>query len=390
LAVLMSLSKYQRLLSKSHYFLEIAWEYLISGLNLYMTQGYHQNTFQEEILGSEIDSVFLQKENWGLYDLIHIRAIHGPAQVSTSCFAGQAPKEDFSLYLTDKRQPLVLTAKAKLKGKLFLPPSGIRSGHIGPISYQYSQLYEGTISHSSTESKKISLSSRPTIKSKLEKLEIERSPLETYLMEGEARTVSWRNPAFSYQLPHNLILENCQFHGKILLISSGKIRIKATNQIQHAILIAKEIEIDKGFSGSLQAFATESIRLEEGVTLSYPSLVYLAKKETPAYLEIQKNSRLEGALIYETQSFHSAIHREDFVYVSNGSEIYGIVHAQHNLDLQGKVKGQVITDNFLLRTPASLYRNHIMDGEIFFEELDKTYVAPRIYAASAIQIMTWL
>ena len=390
LTVLSLVSHYQQLWSKSAYFEEIAWDNVLSGLNLYMTQHYHLNNFEGEILGSDIDSVYLKKEAWGLYDLIHILATHGPSQVSASCFAGRAPKENFSLYLTDKRQPLILTGKAKLKGKLFLPPSGIRSGHIGRISYQYPQLYEGTISNSSAQSKRISLTSRLPIKRELEEIDSARHSIESFILENEARLTSWKDAAFRYRFSHNLILENCQFLGKILIISSGKIRIKAENQIQHAILIAKEIEIEKGFRGSLQAFATESIRLEKEVELSYPSLLYLAKKAESAQLEIQKRARIEGAVIYENQSFNSGIHREDFVSISNEAEIYGLVYSQHNLDLQGRVKGQVITDNFLLRTPASLYRNHLMDGEISFEELDRSYVAPQIFSSSPTKIMTWL
>lgn len=390
LSVLALVSQYQQLWNKAGYFEEIAWDNVLSGLNLYLTQHYPLDTFEGEILGSEIDSFYLRKEAWGLYDLLHIQAKHGPANVMTSCFAGQTPKEHFSLYLTDKRQPLILTGKAKLKGKLFLPPSGIRSGHIGRISYQHPQLYEGSVSHSSTQSKKISLVSSPHIKRELDKIDAASPSTETYILEGEARELSWRKAAFSYRFPHNLILENCNFSGKVLIISSGKIRIKARNQIQHAIIIGREIEIEAGFHGSIQVFATESIQLEGEVELSYPSLVYLAKKGESAQLEVQNGSRVEGALIYENQTFQSGIHREDFVSISHAAEIYGLVYAQHNLDLQGKIKGQVITDNFLLRTPASLYRNHIMDGEISFDELDEMYVAPHIYSCSSQKIMTWL
>ena len=212
----------------------------------------------------------------------------------------------------------------------------------------------------------------------------------TYILSGARQEISWQEKAFKYQSPGDLELNGGVFAGKCIIMAAGEITVKANSSLTHTLLFARKIRFEKGFSGTIQAFATEQIELEEGVELDYPSIILIAKTDLPAQLIIGKNATIEGAVIMDHNLFSAKKEMNDYCLIGHGAVVWGLLYATHNLDIKGQLMGSVVTDGFLLKTPGRSYRNHLLDAEINFGELSAGFAAPLIFGKKKPQLIEWL
>lgn len=391
-AGLLLISSYQRLLQNRLYYDALAKENLVSGLELLLhDKNPKARSISMQLYDTEDDSLYSRAENWGLFSLIHLEAKHKHARAYKSALLGEAiPKNhQYSLYLQDQRQPLSLAGSASIKGKAFLPKAGIRTGYIAGQSFSGSYPKKVEESRSSPQVLRYGTNAS-VIRAGLREASQGERPIETFSLQDLVKKIPWRDEAFTYASPYNIRLENSALLGKCILRSLGSISIYPSAEMNAGILFAKEVRIKAGFKGALQAFATEKITVEKGAKLSYPSVLFLGKKGQAGVLVLEEGAELEGALIFDIGFMGAEIAREDYIKISNHAIVRGNVYASHNLDIQGKVSGNVSTGSFLLRTPASAYRNHLLNGLLDFEALDPSYKAPFIYGQRDIRLIRFL
>ena len=377
---------------QKHEHTDQARENLRAGLYLHLQRPLQLNQKSAFELATDQDSCFFSSEPWGLFSLLHGRAKHGQASIFKSALIGERLPNNarFSLYLSDFRQPLTLVGNTKLKGKIYLPEAGIKTGHIGKISYSGFVLPKGRAGLSKTHSTGLSPSAYFLLKKDLQKI-IQSSPDgAAYVLSSAHEEIPWQEEPFYYQSPGDLELKGCVFAGKCVIMAAGEIRVNANSSLTHAIIFGRKIRIEAGFHGTLQAFATEGIEVEAGVKLEYPSFLLLAKAETPARLIIGKNAEIEGALIMDHSLFSAKKEMDDYCLIENDATVWGLLYATHNLDIKGRVMGSVLTDGFLLKTPGGSYRNHLMDAEIRFDGLSTDFVSPLMFGKKNPQLIQWL
>lgn len=374
---------------------ELAPENLKSGVLIYLNQGVNTNEFyQSSLYDSDIDSVYLRTESWGVLGLIHGRGVHSHNRYQRSCLVGgQAlSNQTFTLYLTDERQPLVLVGQSKLIGKLYLPPSGIKAGHIGAISFQGNSLYTGTVFPSGRSIRPMQTNHLAMIKAGLYRVMGMQSSGETFLLENVEIKRNWDEETYEIVTPHSLILSNTDMRGRCMIVSAGEVIVSSSVYLEHTLIFAKKVIVSSSFKGSIQAFATEGIEVKAGARLIYPSTIGVFKtdKEIPITLLIENGAEIEGSVMADIDLFHHEKDREDYVLLEEGVQIWGDVWVRHNLDLRGSVKGRVITDNFIARTPAASYRNHLLGGEINLSQRAKDYLGPLVFESSRYGVIEWL
>ncbi|MFH6996253.1 hypothetical protein ACHRWY_27650, partial [Flavobacterium sp. FlaQc-48] len=93
-------------------------------------------------------------------------------------------------------------------------------------------------------------------------------------------------------------LGNLIFKGNFILRSEDSIRVKKNTVLEDVILIAPKITFEEGFKGTVQAFASKGIELEEKVTLKYPSVICVYN-ESPdeSKIKIKKGCYITGAVV---------------------------------------------------------------------------------------------
>lgn len=391
-AGLLLISSYQRLLQNRLYYDALVRENLSSGLELLLhDENPKGGNFAIQLYDTTDDSLYARIEHWGLFSLVHLEAKHKQARAYKSALLGEAipQNQNYSLYLQDQRQPLSLAGKASIKGRAFLPKAGIRTGYFAGQGFHGSFPQEVEESRSTQQPLRYGRAAN-FIRSGLREAGRGKMPAEHFSLQEVFQKIPWTEKAFEYRSPYNIRLENSSLHGKSIFRSLGAIHVYPGTEIQGGILFAKEIRIKAGFTGNLQAFATEKIIVEKGAKLSYPSVLFLGNTNQPANLILEEGAELEGALIFDKDFMGAELSREDYVKISNQAIVRGNVYASHHLDIRGKVSGSVYTGSFLLRTPASAYRNHLLDGELDFESLSPSYKAPLIYGSKDLRLIRFL
>jgi hypothetical protein len=160
--------------------------------------------------------------------------------------------------------------------------------------------------------------------------------------------------------------------------------VEASCTTKDILLIAPKIEIREKFRGSLQAFASDTLKTEKEVELNYPSsLIVIAKdskaeKKQPALFVDEKN-HIKGQLIVINNS--TQVDRAAYLRLSKESVLEGSLYCNGYLDLQAEVKGLVITNSFLLVTPSSVYENHVLNAIINRKALSDHFSSGMIFGS---------
>src|SRR5690606_11031361 len=87
------------------------------------------------------------------------------------------------------------------------------------------------------------------------------------------------------------------YKGRVIVASGDKISIKASSKLEDVIIEAPKVVIEKGFEGSIQAIASDSLDVEAGVKLMYPSAVALVPTSEKKSMLIEKGAHIEAVVL---------------------------------------------------------------------------------------------
>jgi hypothetical protein len=123
-----------------------------------------------------------------------------------------------------------------------------------------------------------------------------------------------------------------------------------------AIVVGDKIVIEEGFFGTGQFFAKDSIIVNDGVRLLYPSGIYSRK-----YAKLNPDSVVEGYVIVDNES--SSANQIDYVQ-SRTAKVRGLLYVNGNAMLQGIVSGPCYIKKAIYYAPEGYYRNMIYDASV--------------------------
>ena len=161
----------------------------------------------------------------------------------------------------------------------------------------------------------------------------------------------------------NTLLANVIFKGNFVLRSNDSIVIRKNTVLEDVILIAPKITFEEGFKGTVQAFATKRIELQEKVNLQYPSVVCVYNDtEGESKLKIKKECKIEGAIVLFGSSILTI--NKNIMELDEKSFVLGDIYCTGKLDLKSNVRGSVYTNYFFYKNGSSVNDNMIVDIEI--------------------------
>ncbi|MGJ8734632.1 MAG: hypothetical protein ACSHW4_15860 [Cellulophaga sp.] len=338
------------------------------------------------------------KSYWGVYENYTVISSFNKNKFTRYSLVGQATSaEDPALYLKDVNRPLIIVGNSKIKGNVFLPKQGIRTGNISGNSYNRQQLFYGK--------QLASKSSLPSIKSEIRDNLFELLSGSSFynlketvsIKEGEELQNSFGGNV-KLIVGENIQLMNVRLTGNIVVRASRKIVVDASSQLQDVILVAPEIVIKNGVNGVMQAIASKQIIVGENCNLTYPSTIVVddkslgnqnLEKDIRSNIIIGKHTTIQGIVMYlgaKNEQF-----KVPHIAVKDNAIVTGEVYCEKNLELKGRVYGSVITAGFVAVENGSIYQNHLYNGQIDRVQLTKQYVGLQ-YDAQEIRksVSKWL
>ncbi|MEZ4824837.1 MAG: hypothetical protein R3C61_00870 [Bacteroidia bacterium] len=389
LGSLLAINQHYRKLFHSQYAEDRARDNLRSGMNMILSMSpVTKQSFAMSLFESPLDSFYARTEPWGLFRLVLGKGVFANTIETRACLAGQTlPATTAALFLSGEKQPLTLAGDTHITGDVVSKRSDFIAGKVEGFRYSGNRLVEGRIlpfaSYPSPIKNECPLNPVfPTLP----------RPAAGMAVVANLRAVqTWEGDNLEIAESKSVYIDSIYLSGKCKIISGNELIISRRASLNHCLLFARKIIIEDGFSGRIQAFATDSLIVGKNVHLEYPSVIGIKKSTTqPVFLRLDAGSVLEGELIFDGGKLTQPPFSRDHILICQGAIIYGCVKTSHNLDLRGKVNGIVATGNFLLNTPGTVYENYLFGAEINPAELSPEFAGIITDSTRWLQIIEWL
>lgn len=312
--------------------------------------------------------------NWGLYKILNVTNYIGQDSMVHSALIGKSLdiSRKLALYTTDYDRALRLSGKTEIYGDSEIPNARFENYYInGQEGNSIKTL--GKLS----KSKKVF--PRLDLNIDLEPVDKKLSVLTSDMFKSGAVN-SFSKTTLSIDISSISKLQNLKLTGNYILRSQNKISVASSCSLVDVILIAPEVTIEKGFSGSLQIFSKTEVFMEEDVELLYPSSIFVRNDRDSARVTLSQNSKLFGGLVINGRDFEALNKR--LLYLDKGSHVVGTVYNFGKTQLQGKITGSIFSDKFFLKTSSSTYENVILNGIVNRVKLPKNFLTMPSFESS--------
>ena len=344
-----------------------------------------------DLYGSGKDSTILEKKAWGAYEIALSRAIWNGREVKAAALTGSLlqSKDRFVLWLADQDRPLSLAGSTIIKGDAYLPKAGVQRAYIEGQSYAGDKMIYGNVKESGRTMRLFD----KALAERLQKImlgQLSETDSVAAITDDDSISNSFFNAPVIIRSAGKIVLSGKMYAGHIVIISGKEIIVRKDAMIDGVILAAPIIRIEKEFEGTVQAFASDSLMVDEKCTLLYPSALGIIRTKGSAdnmYLAIGMGSTVRGAILSWQGQYD--VRKTMLINIAQQSEVKGQIYSMGLLDLKGTVKGSVVTSKFLLKTSSSVYENHLLNATIDITGLPKKFGGPIIEKSSKV-VVKWL
>jgi hypothetical protein len=387
--------KLQKQLAKQYEIQHKLYENVHQAQLLYANDTSIRNAIQDslciDLYDEQKDSICLYAKQWGFWNLLSVKAMYGRFKQERTFFYANAfsvnDTMQAALYLRDNQNMLVLAGSSLLKGDCYLPQAGVRPGVLEGKPYDKKEMIIGKQLKSTDQLPNIDSIILNKVFNLLDTayLRTHCTLLSNTLKENEVYTQSFTQATGLIYLKGKQNLKSAIISGNIIVYSDVEINIDKSAQLKDVIVIAPIVRLEKGFTGSLQVFSTDSLIVEQGVKLSYPSVLFnYQSEELDGKLMIKQGAEINGAIIAMDKSQDD---KNAKVEIQKNVTIRGMVWVEGYLQFNASIIGHVFTHKFIWNTTASLYENHLLDASIDATSLQKQYLYPTLFPSAKLQLL---
>jgi cytoskeletal protein CcmA (bactofilin family) len=341
-----------------------------------------------DLFGKGNDSLTLYKEPWGLFTLYAIKSFINKDTIQRAMLIGRIP-DTVTLYLADEDRPLFLSGKTYLAGDVYVPKSGIRKSYAdGKPFYREKLLDAGTIKYSG---KKLKGVDSVLIQNVYSGLNIGKGIVG--LPQKNIKS-SFLDSSLRYQFKTKLKLNDVDLKGHIIIYSDSAVYIGSDAKIEGIQVYAPSIQIEQGFKGNGQFFASDSIIIGKNAILTYPSVAAVFRTDKSGIqpkIVLGNNAVFEGLLMsYEKKksALQTNITFEKDAKLKGELFCTGVVKLTQGVILNGKIS----CNSILMQTQSNLYENYLIDVTLNTMARSSYYVGTRLFGSrnQEKKVVKWL
>lgn len=217
-----------------------------------------------------------------------------------------------AFWLCDRNRALSLAGDARLGGLVYMPLSGINYTEVNGSYYSGRQLSETCLRISSAE--------LPAVDS----------------------------ACFEYA--GNL----CRRNGETVTLES---------MMRDTVVCGKTVRIVSGFSGSLQVFAADSVIVEAGAVLEYPSGIYVDSGDKRPYVVLESGAEVNGYVIVTSRNSDSQLRYPCYVQ-KKGAKLNGLLYVDGSCNIEGDIRGAVYVKDCYYHSDGNVYAGTLYDAVV--------------------------
>lgn len=368
--------------------------------HLLKQQAFNTDTLNIDFEKKENQNIKVHLSPWGIFEKGYVLSQFRKKEFIKIAIIGSLinSEEDPTLFLQETQNPLTVVGKTTIKGNVYLPSQGIKTGYIAGNSYYGTQLVYGSTNKSTSSLPKLNQSVLESLSIYLKDYKPLTSADYISLEPHKRIAVSFRENTKGSFSKSIIVLQDSEITGNIIIKSDTLIRVKNTALLKDIILIAPIIEIEDGVAGNFQVIASKSITVGKKCRLSYPSalVLYQDNKTNPNVVTgnifenkifIDSGSLIRGSILYYQTTEISDFQTQ--IVLEKEARIKGQVYCNGNFELRGTVSGMVFTKQFMANQAGSIFVNHIYDGVIENENIS-TVFGGTVLENQPKTVMKWL
>jgi hypothetical protein len=337
---------------------------LQSGFNLAQSSYFDKNdnnkwkqTYYNE------DSIRIKKMQWGAFLFISSETKNKQQYLKQCGLFGVSSLQDTALLVTDKGKPISLSGKIGINANFYFPKAGFKPAFVEGRNFS---MLTNFYSYFRPSTSTLPGLNKNFIRS-VQNCSLDYNPaLDSLIPELETNLTNRFSAKSILIHKNNLKLTNCNLSGNIKLICDNKVIIDKSATLDNILITANHVTIKKGFKGTLQVIATDSIIIEEDCILNYPSSLTVIRASLNDNrlkgIFIEERSKVSGSIICLSEAGTTT--PKVFLKLNKDCEIYGLVYSSGYAQLQGEIYGSAICEKLIVKTKSGTYENHLMDCEI--------------------------
>ncbi len=370
-----------------------------SGINFLLSRQQLIKPGEKKIIslyGNGKDSVELEKNFWGALELVSASAIDKEYRYTLTALVGNQSLSDtsFALFLADQNNPLVVAGKTEITGDCYLPQGTVKTGYINGQPFSGYKPVNGTIKKSPPGTLACNEDLYKHIQSVFETARLENDSIldlsksvlpDTLKNPFNGRTLTVYSAGI-------ILLDHLVIEGRIRIISEKKIIVKERATLKDVLLYSPNIDFEKTWKGSVQAFASDTLLVGENCVLEYPSVLGIARcKKTGGnpLLSMGKDTKMQGDIFAFDD--RKDITQHSMVRIDEKCELTGRIYSADMIDFKGLLHGSITCNRIIYANSSAVYENHLFNAVINNGMLPAWYVGSAlIKQKSKNGIIKWL
>jgi hypothetical protein len=344
------------------------------------------NTGTIDLFKDGKDLAYVDAYKWGMYDIKTVTCIVGKDTLQKSFVFGYEPDKSYALNIKSTDRVLNIAGRTLIKGNAYVPNGTFKRAYIEGRGSLSSNPIQGFVKPSpygsGIDMKKL--------KQEFNSFLNEANSTTDQAIEDVPQTVSFssaQNNIFSKNAIH---IGTEKIKGHCIIKSERKIFVSNQAILEDVILIAPEIELESGFTGVLQCYASSKILVGKRSNLKYPSALCIlpsTSNDSIGSIMLGEDSKMAGTIVAFSGTDRNS---QSLVVIDKGCKLYGQVFCEGYTQLQGSVIGNIQTGSFYLRTTSSIYDNTLLDAEIDALQMDTNYLSYFYTGRPHKRIVKWL
>jgi hypothetical protein len=335
------------------------------------------------------DTILLKQEDWGIYQSISLILFQGVDSIFKSYLIGRVPqKAEEVLYIADEDRPLSISGDSKITGDAYLPKAGIRSAYVEGKYYQKDKpLIYGKQLNSDKDIPKID---DAVYKKMFDDLEDRKDK-----QVKKAPDSAFRSFFLNAEVIHDQVIRiNESYSGKMIFLADSLIEVASSASLNNVIICAPVVRFLSKNQSKVQVFARDSVILEAGCQLNYPSAICLyrekADKNQYSKIKIGNDSVFEGVILARGDD---ANYLKYLLEIGKNVGLKGMVDIDgtFNYEIPAAFEAAVHAKRIICKLKGLLYENYIIDLKLNIQKRPISFLGSSITDQSGQKkILQWL
>lgn len=360
----------------------------LSGIEYLKSSSTPNGTVQVDLYSQETDSVKLVKKQWGLFEVLASKAFKGEQSFSKVGFFGRedSGNNDIALYLSNETKSLSVSGQTIIKGEAYLPKGGVKRVSIEGKNYVGTSLVYGEILEAANALPKLADNIKIPAFSYLKSDAIVLN-YDEIVSRGIPLEQSFLDSTVLIYTSTNLSISDITLKGNIIVYSNAQVIINGNADLEDVLVVARSVIVKDNFEGQIHVMAKDSICLEKGVRLAYPSSLLL-ENDKPGKVVLEEGVKVFGGLIV---AGNIDAKRHSFLIMKEESEVFGNVYVDGKTSISGSIIGSLYTKGFYLKTTSGIYENYLLDAEIDISKKPKYFIDINLFDEKGKKnVIKWL